>query len=435
MYPIILRIANFQIYSYGVMLFISFLIGTKLVEVRARKFGVDPSKITDLALLTLIAVIIGARLLYVIFHWSEFSNDLIGIIAFWRGGLGGLMFFGGLLFALVAGIIFVRKQKLPMLQMLDAIAPAIVLGEGLTRIGCFLNGCCFGKPTGSLLGVIFPRDSAAGCTFDVPLHPTQLYSSLAGFILFITALILEKYMHIYKSDIGTSKNKLPEQITVAKLLLQIAGWIGIILSVILMILSITNTSIWIIFIFLVLLGWSVFIIIIDNGLGRRKKWAQIFGLVIGALWCISIFNLITPTRTLIPNNLSIFVFVLYFSSYINVALGITIILCLSGRNASQWFDKNHKIVGFKKCNNCGKSLEAFETKCPQCGWSVYQYKPYKDGLLFGIIMILYALFRFGIDFVRFYENQSNFWVNQIIALGFFTIALIFTIVRVKNKNN
>lgn len=252
MYPTLIRIGSFQIYSYGLFLFLSFVIGTKLVESRAKKFGVSSESITNLAMLTLIMVIIGARLLYVIFHWHEFRNDLIGIIAFWRGGLGGLMFFGGFIFAMVAGILYVRHKKMPVYKMLDAIAPALVLGEGLTRIGCFFNGCCFGKPTGSFLGVIFPRHSAAGYTFHVPVHPTQIYSSLAGFVLFITALILEK-------------------------------------------------------------------------------------------------------------------------------------------------------------------------------------KHYKDGVLFGIILIFYSLFRFGIDFVRYYEDGANFWVNQVIAIGFFLVALGYTIVRIKSK--
>ncbi len=246
MYPTIISAGNFHIYSYGVLLFISFLVGTKLVEMRAKKFGVESNKIVDLALLTLIMVVVGARLLYVMLHWNEFNHDLLGIIAFWRGGLGGLMFFGGLVLALVVGIFYIRKEKMPILKMLDAVAPAIALGEGLTRIGCFLNGCCFGKPTHCFIGMTFPHNSPAGYTFHVPIQPTQLYSSFAGFVLFALALILER-------------------------------------------------------------------------------------------------------------------------------------------------------------------------------------KHLREGLLFGIIMMFYALFRFGIDFVRYYENRANFWTNQIIAFVFFIAALIFTI--------
>lgn len=193
MFPIILKLGALNIYSYGLMLFISFVVGIKIVERRAKKFGVDPKKITDLALVVLIAVVIGSRLLYVIFHWSEFKDDLLGIIAFWRGGLAGLMFYGGLVGALLAGILYAKSQRMPLLKMLDAVAPAIVLGEFFTRIGCFLNGCCFGKPTGLPCGVVFPYNSPAGYTFhNTAIHPTQLYSSLAGLSLFFVALWLEK---------------------------------------------------------------------------------------------------------------------------------------------------------------------------------------------------------------------------------------------------
>jgi phosphatidylglycerol:prolipoprotein diacylglycerol transferase len=253
MNPILIRIGNFNLYSYGLCLFISFVLGIKIVEVRAKKFGVSKESITDLALVVLICSILGARLLYVIFHWTEFENDLIGTIAFWRGGLGGLMFFGGFLGGLAGGLTFVYKKKLPIHKMLDAITPALVLGEGITRIGCFLNGCCFGKPTSSFWGVLFPKASPAGEVFTCPIHPTQLYSSFVGFSLFVLTLVLE-----------------------------------------------------------------------------RKKL--------------------------------------------------------------------------------------------------------KSGILFGIIISLYALFRFLIDFVRYYENLGNFLINQIIAGGIFTIAIIYTIFRSKTQD-
>ncbi len=193
MYPTLLKIGGIQIYSYGLMLFLSFLAGIYVVERRAKRFGVDSKAVTDLALWILLAVVVGSRLFYVAFHWDEFSNDLIGIFAFWRGGLAGLMFYGGFIGALAAGLIFVRVRKLPVIKLLDAAAPAIVLGEGITRIGCFLNGCCFGKPTSFFLGVRFPPNSPAGATFpDILIHPTQLYSSLAGFAMFLAALYLER---------------------------------------------------------------------------------------------------------------------------------------------------------------------------------------------------------------------------------------------------
>jgi len=192
-FPILLRIGGLHIYSYGVMLFISFVVGIGVVERRAKKFGVEPRKVSDLALWVLLAVVLGSRLFYVAFHWQEFSHDLIKIIAFWRGGLGGLMFYGGFLGGIVAGVLFIWLRRLPVRRMMDAVSPAIVLGEGFTRIGCFLNGCCFGSPTCSPLGIVFPPNSPAGATFiGQPIHPTQLYSSAAGFLMFLFALWLER---------------------------------------------------------------------------------------------------------------------------------------------------------------------------------------------------------------------------------------------------
>ncbi|MEO0100148.1 MAG: prolipoprotein diacylglyceryl transferase family protein [candidate division WOR-3 bacterium] len=191
MYPIILRLGRFNLYSYGLMLFISFLLGIKLTSARAKKFGVKEELISNLALHILFGAIIGSRLLYVFLHWSEFENDIIGIFAFWRGGLGGLMFFGGFGGGLLSGIYYVRKRRLPLRKMLDASSPALALGEFFTRIGCFLNGCCFGKPTASFCGIKFPKSSPAGIFEKV--YPTQLYSSLFGLILFLFIIFfLEK---------------------------------------------------------------------------------------------------------------------------------------------------------------------------------------------------------------------------------------------------
>ena len=191
MHPVLFRIGGFTLYSYGLMLLLAFLIGIYMTERRAKRRGIDPKKISDLALWILIGAVIGSRLLYVALHWEEFSSDPIEIIAFWRGGLAGLMLFGGFLGGFLSGLLYVKKQRLPLLKMMDLVAPALAFGLFLVRIGCFLNGCCFGKP--SSFGIIFPPHCAAGYTFPGErLHPTQLDTSLAGLIIFFTLLKIEK---------------------------------------------------------------------------------------------------------------------------------------------------------------------------------------------------------------------------------------------------
>jgi len=146
---------------------------------------------TYLSLWILFSAIIGSRLLYIFLHWSEFEHDLVGTFAFWRGGLQGLVFYGGFVGALVLGLTFARLNRVPLLGLLDAATPSIMLGEFFTRIGCFLNGCCFGKACSLPWAVTFPSDAPASVVGG-PVHPTELYSSLAGLILFVIALLFER---------------------------------------------------------------------------------------------------------------------------------------------------------------------------------------------------------------------------------------------------
>jgi phosphatidylglycerol:prolipoprotein diacylglycerol transferase len=162
------------------------------IVIYRRKKAIEGEQFTTyIALWILFSAIIGSRLLYIFLHWQEFEHDLVGTFAFWRGGLQGLVFYGGFLGALVMGLTFARVNRVPLLGLLDAAAPSIMLGEFFTRIGCFLNGCCFGKACGLPWAVMFPTDSPAAVVGG-PVHPTQLYSSLAGLILFGIALLLER---------------------------------------------------------------------------------------------------------------------------------------------------------------------------------------------------------------------------------------------------
>jgi len=162
-----------------------------IIVYRRRKSIESNQFTTYLTLWILFSAIIGSRLLYIFLHWSEFEHDLVGTFAFWRGGLQGLVFYGGFVAALALGLTFARMNRVPLLNLLDAATPSIMLGEFFTRIGCFLNGCCFGRACGLPWAVTFPRDSPA-LVVGGPVHPTQLYSSLAGLILFGIALLFER---------------------------------------------------------------------------------------------------------------------------------------------------------------------------------------------------------------------------------------------------
>jgi len=183
MRPTLFTIGPLSIPSYGLMLVISFLVAIWLVNRAAKKFNIPPFIIENLAFYVMLGVILAGRILYVVFHWSQYENDLLGIIRVWEGGM---MFFGGFIGGFIAAVLYLKKQKMPILLIADLIAPAIALGEFFTRIGCFLNGCCFGTPSALPWAIQFPAQCVAGSSpvGDQSLHPTQIYSSLFGLLLF-----------------------------------------------------------------------------------------------------------------------------------------------------------------------------------------------------------------------------------------------------------
>lgn len=188
MYPVLCRLGPFSIYSYGFMIAIAFIAGI-LVSLRcARHEGIEESSVMDLSLYVIIAAIVGARLLYVIGQWNVYRNDPLEILMVQKGGL---VFLGGLILAILTVITYSMIKRIDIYKLLDALTPGTALGYSLGRIGCFLNGCCFGLPTKLPWGIIFPPASLAGSTFPgEPLHPTQLYSTALIFLVFLFLLWL-----------------------------------------------------------------------------------------------------------------------------------------------------------------------------------------------------------------------------------------------------
>jgi phosphatidylglycerol:prolipoprotein diacylglycerol transferase len=195
MHPVLFHIFRFPIHSYGFMLAVSFLLGIWLATYRAKKSNLDPDAITDVGFYVILAAIAGSRLYYVFLHFDSFRGNLWRIInPFQEGsvGIGGLVMYGGLIGAIIAGVIYFRVKKYPFLPYADAVAPSLGLGIFLTRIGCFLNGCCYGAPSDGPLAVAFPAESPAGRFQQIAqvsgLHPAQLYLSAGGLIICLVVL-------------------------------------------------------------------------------------------------------------------------------------------------------------------------------------------------------------------------------------------------------
>jgi len=182
MHPEVLQLGPLHLRSYGVFMAIAFVVGTFLGLRESRRLGLDEDKVVNVILVTLIASVFGARLLYVLEHLPEFRREWTSALALWQGGL---TLYGGIVSGTFAGLVAARRMGLPVWILADALTPSLALGTMFGRIGCFLNGCCYGQPTAQPWGVVFPRDSFAYLEFgDQPVHPSQLYNALAGLVLF-----------------------------------------------------------------------------------------------------------------------------------------------------------------------------------------------------------------------------------------------------------
>lgn len=198
MFPEIVRFGPIAVYSYGFMMMLAFFLGILLAIRRARKVGLQPGVIWDLSIWILVSSLVGARTLYVLTHVGEFSGHWLDTInpiqAGGRVGIAGMVLLGGVVLAIIASIVFINRRKLVLWQMADIIAPSLALGIALGRIGCFANGCCYGHPTKSWLGLVFPPGSPAGYEFpSTPVLPTQLFESGWGFLLCAFLLISERW--------------------------------------------------------------------------------------------------------------------------------------------------------------------------------------------------------------------------------------------------
>jgi phosphatidylglycerol:prolipoprotein diacylglycerol transferase len=207
MYPVIFELPDWlpilggaPITSFGVFMLLAFLTAGYVVRSEMRRIGEDPEKAWDLVFMAVVGGILGAKGYYVLLNWERFTAEGISFL-FSRGGL---VWYGGFLLAAALVLWEMRRQKLPLPKMLDASAPALALAYAVGRIGCFLVGDDWGRPTDSWVGVRFPRGAPPtrvdiierefGITVDpalvekygqiVPVHPTQLYEVAMSTLIF-----------------------------------------------------------------------------------------------------------------------------------------------------------------------------------------------------------------------------------------------------------
>jgi phosphatidylglycerol:prolipoprotein diacylglycerol transferase len=171
--PVLCKFGALTIYTYGVFVAFAFFVVSFLLSREARRTNTDENMVYNLCLLLLMSGIAGARFFYVALNAQEFSAHPFEILML---NHGGLVWFGGFFGAAAAFVVFVRRKNVSLVGTLDLFAPYVALGQAIGRIGCFFNGCCYGKP--SSWGVYFPIHGEK-------LFPSQLVDAATLFVLFV----------------------------------------------------------------------------------------------------------------------------------------------------------------------------------------------------------------------------------------------------------
>jgi len=160
MHPSLIEIPfiHLTIHSFGLMMMLGFLAGMLLIRRLSRRAGLDPEILTSAATYSLIIGVAGARIFFVAHHFEKLRGDLLGAVAVWRGGLE---FLGGVVPAVGFLLFYLHRRKQPIRRYLDIMAMGLMMGLAFGRVGCFLNGCGFGRPTDLPCGISFPYGSFA----------------------------------------------------------------------------------------------------------------------------------------------------------------------------------------------------------------------------------------------------------------------------------
>ncbi len=180
------------IHSYGVMIAVGFLFFVYFLYKNPKRIKLISDEVfLNTLFIGLLAGIVGGRIIFALYEWDSFKDDVLQVFYPWVGGFGIL---GSVVGVLISTFIYLKIKKIKVLSLLDVVAIYAPLMEGFGRIGCFLAGCCYGKVTSAdcFFSVVFKNPDGLA-PLGVSLHPTQLYSSLAAFFIFAIIYFRAKF--------------------------------------------------------------------------------------------------------------------------------------------------------------------------------------------------------------------------------------------------
>ncbi|MEM7553123.1 MAG: prolipoprotein diacylglyceryl transferase [Cyanobacteria bacterium P01_A01_bin.84] len=186
--PILFQVGPIVIRWYGLLIASAVLIGVILSQYLAKKRNINPELLSDLVIWLVIGAIPAARLYYVLFQWSEYSQNPGDIIAIWKGGIA---IHGAIIGGLTAALIFTKLKQVSFWQMADLVAPSLILGQAIGRWGNFFNSEAFGRPTNLPWKLYIPPDQYRGLYPEGGyFHPTFLYESVWNLMVFALLMTL-----------------------------------------------------------------------------------------------------------------------------------------------------------------------------------------------------------------------------------------------------
>lgn len=185
MYNDLFSIGKLTVHGYGLMIALGVVAALFLSIYRAKRRGLSGDTVESIVLLALVFGFLGAKILFVIVNFKQFLADPGSVL-----GSEGFVVYGGILAGVLAVFLYCRLKKISFLDYFDLLVPAVALAQGLGRVGCFMAGCCYGAPTTSALGVVFPSGCMAPA--GVKLWPTQLFSCGGDLLLCVVLLLYAK---------------------------------------------------------------------------------------------------------------------------------------------------------------------------------------------------------------------------------------------------
>lgn len=202
MYPTLIKFGSFEITTFGLMMFLAFVVGGWVLTRQFRRYGLTDDLASTLVMAAAIGGIVGAKIYYAILYhsWAELFSR------------AGLVWYGGMIGGSLACAFVIVRNKVDLLVVADAMAPALAIGYALGRIGCFLVGDDYGRPTDGWWGIAFPKGSPPTTAYALrefgvrvnpaipddavlKVHPTQIYESLAAFVMFMILMRVESRPH------------------------------------------------------------------------------------------------------------------------------------------------------------------------------------------------------------------------------------------------